>query len=207
MVDIRAFDQRALKTTQSIVSHVAVDQLEAPTPCGEWTLGELLAHMVTQNYGFAAAARGESRDLSVWADRPVGDDPVGAFAASVEAVNAAFAADGTLEQGFWLPEIRDDQPFPARQAISFHVLDYVVHGWDAARAIGVRADFDDDLLDTVLAIAERVPDDENRLREGSAFRPGLDTGAVAGTDAGTDADRTTLDRILAMLGRSPNWPN
>lgn len=66
MVDIREFDQRALKTTHAIVSHVTVDQLEAPTPCGEWTLGQLLAHMVAQNHGFAAAARGERRLSSAW---------------------------------------------------------------------------------------------------------------------------------------------
>ena len=41
-----------------------------------------------------------------------------------------------LERGFSLPEI-----IPGAEsrcpAISFHFIDYVVHGWDVARALGV----------------------------------------------------------------------
>jgi len=50
-----------------------------------------------------------------------------------EAVLAAFAADGVLKRRFALPEISTAFDFPAAQAISFHFIDYVVHGWDVAR--------------------------------------------------------------------------
>jgi hypothetical protein len=59
-MDIRVLDQRALKITEAIVSRVDVGLLDRPSPCAEWTLGQLPAHMVGQNYGFAAAARGET---------------------------------------------------------------------------------------------------------------------------------------------------
>ncbi|MHC3470786.1 hypothetical protein ACYF6T_18975 [Streptomyces sp. 7R007] len=88
--------------------------------------------MTGQNYGFAAAARGETRDRGVWADRPVGDDPAGVFAASATEVAAAFADDDVLTRSSWLPEIRDRQMLPAPQAIGFHFLDYMVNGRDVA---------------------------------------------------------------------------
>ncbi|MFD7864646.1 TIGR03086 family metal-binding protein [Streptomyces sp. NPDC059783] len=196
MTDIRELDARALKITESLVDQVNAGMLDRPTPCGEWTLRQLLAHMTGQNFGFAAAARGETRDRGVWADRPVDDDPAGTFAASAAEVTVAFAEEGVLERSFWLPEIRGGQMFPARQAIGFHFLDYVVHGWDVAASIGVRAEFDAELLDAVLPIAEQVPAGDAREREDAQFGPVR--------EAGDTTDR--LGRILTLLGRSPGWP-
>lgn len=195
MTDIRELDARALRITESVVHQVGAGMLDRPTPCEQWTLRQLLAHMTGQNYGFAAAARGETRDRGVWADRPVGDDPAGVFAASAAEVAAAFAEEDVPTRSFWLPEIRGGQMFPAPQAIGFHFLDYVVHGWDVAASLGIRADFDADLLTAVLPIAEQVPAGAAREREDAAFRPALDTTAAA----------APLDRILLLLGRSPSW--
>ncbi len=142
MTDIRDLDRRALETTVEIVAAVTADQLELPTPCAEWTLRQLLGHMIGQHYGFAASARGETSDLSVWADRPAGADLHAAYAAAVADVTAAFAEDGVLDRRLWLPEIRDGARFPATMAIGFHFLDYVVHGWDVARSIGSDPGFD-----------------------------------------------------------------
>ncbi|WP_189317585.1 TIGR03086 family metal-binding protein [Streptomyces brasiliensis] len=196
MIDIRELDARALEIAESVVNQVDVSMLGRPTPCAQWTLGQLLAHMTGQNYGFAAAARGETVDRGVWADRSVGVDPAGVFAASAGEVAAAFAEPDVLTRSLWLPEIRGGQMFPARQAIGFHLLDYVVHGWDVAVSIGVRAEFDADLLAAVLPIAEQVPTGTAREREDAQFQPALETGDMAGR----------LEWILQLLGRSPNWP-
>jgi uncharacterized protein (TIGR03086 family) len=152
--------------------------------------------MIGQNHGFAAAADGVRTERADWADREFGDDPAGAFRASSARVSEAFAREGVLDGEFWLPEVRGGQMFPARTAIGFHFVDYVVHGWDVAASIGVPAVFEAELLDAVLPFAEEVPDGSNRLQPGASFRPGLST-------AGSDR----LDRILAMLGRSPRWPD
>src|SRR5690606_16196206 len=69
--------------------------------------------------------------------RSLGDDPVGAYLESAEEVVAAFAAGGVLQRPFPLPELRAE-PFPAEQAISFHLIDYVVHSWDVARTLGLE---------------------------------------------------------------------
>ena len=75
MTDVLDGDRRAVETTIGIVGKVGRDDLDRPTPCAGWTLGALLAHMIGQHYGFAAAAEGDSQDAAVFADRPVGERP------------------------------------------------------------------------------------------------------------------------------------
>ena len=187
-------DARAVRTSAELVSEAGPADLSMPTPCTGWTLSDLLAHMAAQHYGFAAASRGDG-DLGRWQLRPLGDDPVAAYQESARHVIDAFAADGVLERPFPLPEFTAEHPFPAAQAISFHLIDYVVHSWDVARTLGLTVDFDDDLLDVAHDIATVVPTGPARLAPGAPFGPEI---AWAGG--------SRLDQLVAYLGRSPAWP-
>lgn len=209
MTDIRELDARAVRASVAIVATIKPDDLVRPTPCTGWTLGDLLAHMKAQHNGFAAAARGHGGDPAVWqvaptgiddasADAsPAGADPAEDYAAAAGDVIAAFAAAGVLDATFELPEIAPGFAFPAAQAISFHFIDYVVHGWDVARSLGLEYVLDDDLLRAALPVAEAVPDGAMRQRPGAAFAPRLDPLPGAETEP--------MRRILALLGRSPDW--
>ncbi len=197
MADIRELSRRTLETTVGIVAGVKPDQLGLPTPCSEWDLRALLGHMIGQHYGFAAAARGEESDPSVWAARPLGEDVAAQYAEAVREVTAAFREEGLLGRRFLLPEIHETVRFPAPTAISFHLLDYVVHGWDVARSLGVVARFDDDLVAAALAVAEQIPEGAPRLEPGALFRPSVPV----------SEDVSPMDRLIAMTGRSPSWPD
>jgi uncharacterized protein (TIGR03086 family) len=193
--DIAALDRRAVTASVEIVSRVTAADLDKATPCSDWTLGELLAHLTVQHDGFAAAAAGRGADLEVWAPRPLGADPVADYAAAAERVLTAFAAPGVLERKFSLPEISPALTFPGNLAIGFHFIDYVVHGWDVARSLGVPYELSADLAQAALPIARMVPDGQRRLVPGSAFQPGL----------AAQPDASLLDQVLAALGRSPGW--
>jgi len=71
--------------------------------------------------------------------------------------------------------------FPARTAIGFHFVDYVVHGWDVAVAIGVPARSAPEPLHGVLPYVREVPDGA-----GSRVppRPGTDRRRPPGPDPG-----------------------
>ncbi len=192
---IVSLDARAVRASVAVASRAGDGDMARATPCGDWTLAQLLAHMALQHDGFAAAAAGNGADPSVWRSRPPSADPVADYAAAADRVLRAFGADGVLARRFSLPEIATGATFPARMAIGFHFIDYVVHGWDVARALGLDYELEPDLLDAALVIAEAVPDGETRLRAGAAFAP-----RVAAPEGATP-----LGQIVALLGRRPGW--
>jgi uncharacterized protein (TIGR03086 family) len=197
MTDLRGYHREAIEVASALVGGVRADGLGAPTPCGDWDLRQLLAHMTGQNQGFAAAARGELEDMGIWADRPLadGEEPGKVFAASGAQLVAAFAEIEDLPGGrMWLPEVRP-KPLPAAVAVGFQLVDTVVHAWDVARSIGVAVEFGPEVLAATLPIALAVPDGANRQEAGASFAPGLATHERA----------APLDRVVAALGRDPRW--
>jgi uncharacterized protein (TIGR03086 family) len=186
--------RRTVLSSVEVVDRVRPDDLDRPTPCAAWSVRELLAHMTAQHRGFAAAAGGAGPDLAVWQpmDAP---DPVEAYRAAAEAVLAAFAAPDALDRDWWLPELTQRTPFPAVRARGFHLVDYVVHAWDVARAIDVPYAPDDDVADAALEVARAVPDGDNRRGPRSNFAPALIPAGGA----------SALDTALRLLGRDPGW--
>ncbi|MGW1994910.1 TIGR03086 family metal-binding protein [Embleya sp. NPDC001921] len=192
---IREVDARAVRYSVELVERVTADDLDRPTPCAGWALADLLAHMTAQHRGFAKAAAGDGKDRAHWALPSRGPDAAATYRESAAAVISAFAEVPSEETEFDLPEFGVAHGFPADQAIGFHFIDYLVHGWDVARALDIAFEPDDDLVAAGLPVALAVPDDDHRLRPGAAFAPSLDTWDQA----------ETLNRILLYLGRSPQW--
>jgi uncharacterized protein (TIGR03086 family) len=96
-----------------------------------------------------------------------------------------------------LPEISAGLAFAPAQAISFHFIDHVAHGWDLARSLGVAYQPDAEVLAAALVVARAVPGGPRRLEPGAAFAPAVPVPDTA----------APLDRVLAtMLGRPPTWP-
>src|SRR5258708_4012236 len=123
-LSVVSLDEEAVRVSVALVAHARTADLARPTPCADWTLHGLITHMAAQHYGFAAAAAGDG-DLARWRPRRLGGDPVADYRASAEAVLAAFSAPGILDREFLLPEIAAGHAFPARQAIGFHLGDYL----------------------------------------------------------------------------------
>ena len=194
-------DARAVRGTVSLVSRVGPADLDRPTPCDQWTLAELLVHMTAQHNGFAAAAAGDGADLARW-QPPArtgasAADLVRDYTAAAERVIKAFGADGVLDREFDLAEFSGMPRFPAAQAISFHLVDYVVHGWDVARSLDLPYQPEPAVLAVALQVAQAVPDGELRTQVLAPFAPGIPVAA----------DAEILDQILGLLGRSPAWPD
>ncbi|MDH6196910.1 uncharacterized protein (TIGR03086 family) [Mycobacterium frederiksbergense] len=181
-----------------IVSTVGSADLGRATPCSGWSLADLLAHMTAQHRGFAAAARGHGADDEIWRPETVADavraDPVGSYAAAAHDVLDAFAADGVAEATFALPEFGPGATFPGALAMGFHFVDYVVHGWDVAAALGAPYDLPADVIAAVLPLVMMVPDGDYRAAPNAAFAPAV---KASGT--------TDFETILLHLGRRPDW--
>jgi uncharacterized protein (TIGR03086 family) len=182
-----------------VVNNVTPDDLHRATPCDGWNLSDLLAHMTVQHHGFAAAARGDGADLARWDAATVADavasEPASTYAAAAADVLGAFAEDDVLDASFAMPEFGPGVTVPGSQAIGFHFVDYVVHGWDVARTIGAPFTLPAEVISAVLPLVLAVPDGDFRTAPGSPFAPAIEAG-----DSVSD-----LDRVLLHLGRAPGW--
>ncbi|MEY9863074.1 uncharacterized protein (TIGR03086 family) [Catenulispora sp. GAS73] len=197
MTEIRDLNARAVRDSMDIVRQVQVTDLGRETPCAGWTLADLLGHMTVQHHGFAAAARGDGADMKHWEFVPAGADAVQQYLAASEEVLAAFAELGEeLDTVFDLPEFSIVPPrFPARVAIGFHLIDYVVHAWDVAVSLGLPFELRPEMDEAALRITLAVPNGDNRTADGAAFVPALEI----------PEDATVLDKVLLHLGRTPGW--
>lgn len=187
----------AARQTAELASQATPQQLTLPTPCAGWDLRRLLDHMTTENLGFAAAARGNGADPASWAGDADRADPVADYVQATDTLISAFAEPGVLDRSFALPLMSQEREFPGAQAVLMQLVDAVVHAWDLARTLDLPLSIDDEINKPVLDLAEQIPDDESRHAPDAVFGP-----AKPYPD-----DASALDRIVALLGRSPSWPN
>lgn len=170
-----------------IVHAVGAEQWQLPTPCADWTVRELVNHLVAENLWTAPLMDGATiADVGTAYDGDVlGDDPVAAWDAAAASARVAVAADGALERTVHL----SFGDAPAREYVSQLFADHLIHAWDLAQAIGT-----DDRLDPglVTACASWFATVEDGYRSAGLIGPRL---SVA-----VDADAQT--RLLARFGRS-----
>jgi uncharacterized protein (TIGR03086 family) len=187
MIDLTLACQR----TADVVANVPEEALDAPTPCEELRLSELLAHVGGLSLAFAAAARkdfGPLTDTPPTFDAPLDDDWRTAYPAALNQLARAFN-----EPGAWDGMTRAGSiDFPAEVAGIVALTEVVIHGWDVARASGQSYVVDDG---TVAAVLPHV---EQSAAEGPV--EGLFGRAVPVPD-----DAPAVDRMVALTGRDPAW--
>src|SRR5688572_12102056 len=74
---------RALDQTGDVLTAVHEDQLSLPTPCGEWDVRQLIAHLVAAPGMFVVMARGENPDWSA-EPAPIGHDWAAQFRSAAD---------------------------------------------------------------------------------------------------------------------------
>lgn len=128
-----------------LVAKVGADQWDLPTPCPDWSVRQLVGHVVASSAMTVALLQGASRNaaIALLGVDELGDDP---FDAACRFLDDQARAFEEVHQP--LDELRCDHPagpMTARQLFDFRVGDLVVHTWDLAVAIGA-----DTALDPVL---------------------------------------------------------
>jgi uncharacterized protein (TIGR03086 family) len=139
-------DRRAAVTTAALIEATSPDQYSNPTPCTDWTVRDLLTHLIAGNVKYVEIGGGKE-----WArgapDVVLDDDPGGMYRRTVEAMLEAWEQPGALDRETALPVGRGR----AEMALYLHVGETLVHGWDLARATRQPARWDDDVVEASLA--------------------------------------------------------
>ncbi len=176
--------EQAITSTRGVLANVTADQLGDPTPCREWTVRELVNHIVGGQQFFTKAVNGEALD-GLDEDFAAGD-----FVATFDEWSAqslaAFQADGAMERTLSLPF----GEMPGAAFLGMATSDTFTHGWDLAKATGQSTDLAPDLAATLLEHGQ-IPD-AFRSEEGSIF--GMEQTAPDGA--------SNADRFAAYLGRT-----
>ena len=181
--------ERTVAEWTRLVESVEADQWQQPTPCSEWSVRDLVNHVVAEDLWTAPLLQGST--IEEVGDRfdgdLLGDDPV-ARAGAAAAVAVAAVADrlprgGTVHLSYG-EEHLDEYVYQL-------AADHLVHGWDLAVATGTDGTFDPELVGAIAGwYADR--EDVYRLAGAVAPRP-----AESGDDA--------LSQLVAAFGRDPRW--
>ncbi|HEY2220916.1 TIGR03086 family metal-binding protein [Actinomycetospora sp.] len=173
--------ERALGAATTIVDGVPEDRHDAPSPCGGWTVADVVEHVITGNHGVAAAL-----DPAL-AGTTDDDSLAGRFRDSSARAVTAFAAPGALSGTVTVPF----GTVPVPVALGLRTVEALVHGWDVAVASGQDpAAFPEDLAQAGIAFTESMFATADRTR--LPFAPAVPV----------DATAPAIDRLAGLLGRT-----
>ena len=165
---------RALDQTATLLSAIPPEKLGGATPCREWDVAGLVAHVVAGPRNFILMATGGKPDWS--AEPPLPADWTAEFRS---------AADDLLR--VW----REAGDAASPQSVDWQTAEFAVHGWDLARATGQStADLDTEVAQRGLDFMSGALTPERR---GPAFGP----------EVKLAEDAPVYDRLAAFAGRDP----
>jgi uncharacterized protein (TIGR03086 family) len=173
--------QRAQDAFAAVLANVGADQFDAPTPCSEWTISDLIEHVLFGN-----------ERVGIWSGlseeppaRP--DGAVAAHRATAAAAQEIFAGPDGMSMMFKLPF----GEFPGQLFVGMRTSDVLTHAWDLAVATGQPTDIDPELSAESLAGV--------RAFVGPDFRG---PGKPFGEERPCSSERAPADQLAAFLGRT-----
>lgn len=191
MIDLH----RTADSLGSLISSVPDANLGRSTPCSEYTVGDLLDHIVGATIAFGGAAAkvgGPSAYMG-----PQGDagnlDPDWR---TTLPLRVKTVAEAWSDPSAWEGMTRvggQDLPGQVAGIITFGEL--TVHGWDLSKATGLQFEADPAGLGPLFELASQSRGSGNDGPRGGAFGPVVPV----------PEDAPVLDRVLGLLGRDPGW--
>jgi uncharacterized protein (TIGR03086 family) len=178
------------------VHRVEAHEWALPTPCLDWTVRDLVAHVVQAQRWIPLLLSGRNvadagRELQGEGDLISGGesldpDPQSAWDLAAGQAVLAFAGLEGLGQDISLTR----GPTSARAYLSDLTVELAVHAWDLGQAIGMTVELPDDLAAFCLAQIDAAGD----LTSSGMFAPPVSV----------SADASLTDRLVAATGRSPH---
>lgn len=167
-----------LATCRAVIGKLTPDDLARPTPCTEYTVGDVVQHMVRSMVLLASVAGQQIDDAGT-------GTPEEMVTATAETALTAWrrrGLDGSAAVGRSI--------LPARLAVEIIPLELLVHGWDIAQATGCDVEIAPEVAGHVLDRARQLITEDKRGRSFAAQVP-----------SGPDA--TVLQQLIAFTGRAP----
>jgi uncharacterized protein (TIGR03086 family) len=181
--------RQALGMFTERVRAVREGQWDAPTPCTEWSVHDLVNHLAAEQLWVPRIVRDGATIAEVgdaYEGDQLGDDPVAAWERAATAATEAFNGQDALCRTVHLSYGDSSAAAYCAQMTT----DAAVHAWDLARAIGADERMPDELADAAL---REVQPYAHALAKSSLFS--------ASIEPPPGADQQT--KLLCLLGRRP----
>ena len=184
----------AAKQMAELIEGVPDELLGAPTPCLEYTLGDLVDHIRQLTIAFTAAAKKDTAGMK--SGRAPGDaENLGDDWRTRIPRDLSALAEAWREPAAWTGmTMAGGIDLPGELAGIITLDELVVHGWDVARASGQDFDQDRESLEAVYAFVKQFSSAGEEAREG-----------MFGPEVVVPDDAPLLDRLLGLTGRDPGW--
>jgi uncharacterized protein (TIGR03086 family) len=174
--------ERAIGYTRGCLGLVTPALMRAPTPCRDWDLEALLAHMADS----LASLHEAGAVRRVWVDVSP-EEPI-ELVETLRARACLLLADWSPEGSQRGDVLVDGRPVTAPVLTSAGALEIAVHGWDLATTCGASRPLPQGLAHDLLRVAPLLVTDADRP---GRFAAPLDTPTGA----------SPSERLLAFLGR------
>ena len=173
--------ERATTHATRVLGGIRPGQLSDPTPCTEWSVQDLIEHMVGSTDYLLAATGAAGSERS-------GPAMVADYRSGVARVLEALAQPGVLDRVCSSPLGFE---WSAAEATAGTFMDNLVHTWDLATATGQDRGLDDELVEACVAMF--LPEMPERGRAAGIVGPAVTVRSGA----------SAQDRLLAAMGRTP----
>ncbi|GAA4012189.1 TIGR03086 family metal-binding protein [Allokutzneria multivorans] len=175
---------RAAAPFLEIVGNIEPHHLSAPTPCSEFDVQALIDHFLHWAPSLEGAARKEAVAPGALPG-PWSEALKTQVARTLTAWRPASAWEGMTTMG-------GSFELPADLVAGMVIGEFVLHGWDLARATNQHAEWDADVVSYVYAEVARSADQGRSM-------------GVYGPEASVSENAPILEKALALSGRSPSW--
>ena len=179
--ELRSAEQ-SLAVLQQVLHTIAADDMFRQTPCSEYDISQLTEHLLN-----SITTLGGMVEADCSAREP-------ADAVEGQIISAARPTlDAWHRHGLKGNVSLGESEIPAKVAASVLSVEFLVHAWDYAAALGREVNAPDSLVEYVLGLAQRLIQPDQRARGGFA------------EPVEVPADASPMDRLIAFTGRSPAW--
>lgn len=186
----------AARQLAELVAHVTDAELDRPTPCPAYTVGDLIDHAGGLALAFAAAARKDFGPHTEHAGAGDASRLEPGWRERIPRDLAALAADWA-GPGAWTGMTRIAGGDAPAEVVGLTAADeLVVHGWDLACATGQPYTGDPAALEAARQFLGMFASPDAPAGPDVPFGPAR---PVAG-------DAPPLHQVLALAGRDPFWP-
>ena len=174
---------QSLEAVGLLIGRVRPEQWSSPTPCTEWTVRDVAAHLIGMNRVFAAMLANEPPPQR--GDNMQDDEISRRFDESARLLLAAFSEPGVLGRTYTGP-LGDAT---GAERLSIRLYDLLAHGWDIAQATRQPPALPEAAAEMSLAFARKQLSDEARVGR-------------FGLPQAVPDEATALEQLVAYLGRA-----